>query len=359
MTDTLLPVDTGTLELRVLSGLQAGAALPLEDALTVGAGDEADLLLLDEGIAPVQLRVLRMPDGTLRLEALDDGVGLASGEVLAPGEPVPLAVGEAFRAGTVWLANRPSEDAWDPWTPPATATMPAADAVLVEAPALSSSADDEPGAGMRDDGAPAQPPRAEAPAIVGDVRAGGARRLRSRTTKRPMRALGSVIVASGLLSTMLGVAALVRQASEDEPGAASAGADVARSEPVSSAASATSAASTASAASASPDQAADTAVAARTASRTASATPASDGTAPIAMADRRSEGGRLLVRIPGEGTVTLPFDVRSVLLGAQSHVILTDGRRLDPGDEIGDWRLVDVQPGVLVFDGPRKVRIGW
>jgi hypothetical protein len=80
---------------------------------------------------------------------------------------------------------------------------------------------------------------------------------------------------------------------------------------------------------------------------------------PPTTVDRRGGRGRLQVNIPGDGAVILPFDIQEVMLGSGSHVTLTDGRRIEPGDRVGDWRLAEIRPGTLVFDGPRKVQIGW
>lgn len=112
------------LELRVLTGLQSGAALPLEDSLAVGPEEESDLLLLDDGHAPQRLRVRLLPDGGLLLEALDDGVLLASGAVLQRGESAPLAPGDAFRAGEVWLAVQGAGEPWGPGRRPMSRRLP-------------------------------------------------------------------------------------------------------------------------------------------------------------------------------------------------------------------------------------------
>lgn len=318
------------LELRVLSGLQAGAALPLEDGLVAGSGDEADLLLLDDGIAATQLRVRATPEGGLLLEGLATGVGVATRPDIEPGTPVIVAIGEPFRARTVWLTVRRTSDAWEPWAAPAAAP----DGVTIVA------ASDVP---------------AEAPVIAADPRPGRTREPGAAPARRPMRALGSVIVASGLLSTMLGVAALVRQAVEVEAQAAPAGPEAPAAP---SATSSRSASASASASAQSQDAALDAGPLPGPAA-TASAPAITRDAEPVGRVERAAGGDRLVVRLPDDGTVTLPFDIREVLLGAQSHVVLTDGRHLEPGDRVGEWRLVDIRPGALVFDGPRKVMVGW
>ncbi|WP_431050691.1 hypothetical protein [Roseateles sp. L2-2] len=337
------------LELRVLSGLQSGAALPLQDALAVGAGDDADLLLLGDGGTPARLLVRLAPDGGVTLEPLEAGVVLADGTALSAGTSTALQPGEAFRTGDAWLVVRPSSDAWDAWTPPRL------DAAMAATTAPS------PGDGV-------QTPIAADPIMVADVRT--SRKVpspRSPSAPRPMRALGSVIVAAGLLSTMLGVAALVRQAAEGEVAAGQDGAagtkpDL-RPRGGSRAASST---TTAAAPAASADVPPAVASAAKAVPGSVPApSDAASTRAPAievirgATSDRSGGHDRLLVNVPGDGIVILPFDIQEVLLGSHSQVTLTDGRRLEPGDRAGDWRLAEIRPGALVFDGPRKVQVGW
>jgi hypothetical protein len=68
-------------------------------------------------------------------------------------------------------------------------------------------------------------------------------------------------------------------------------------------------------------------------------------------------GGFTVVR--GDTDITLPFEVREVILGARSKVVLSNGRMLLPGDAVGAWRLIEIKPGVLVFDGPERVLLPW
>ncbi|ANH70972.1 hypothetical protein [Mitsuaria sp. 7] len=355
---TALALEADVLELRVLSGLQSGAALPLDGMLTVGPGDDADLLLLDDAGTSARLCVSLAPDGGLVLEALETGVVLAGGSTLASGTSMPLRPGEAFRTGGTWLTVRHASDPWDAWTPP---------------PAVTASPENEPARGAEDDTTGAMAPDA---AIVAD----DLRPLRSRgrvrsSAPRSMRTVGSLIVAAGLLSTMLGVAALVRQAADGEapqvPGADPAktgtpATDGRRATPAVRAASAV-APLTATSPAMSPASAPGSSGASSPESSTAStmgvATPppslSETAAIPGATSDRSGGRDRLLVNVPGDGVVILPFDIREVLLGADSHVILTNGRRLAPGDRVGEWRLAEIRPGALVFDGPRKVLVGW
>lgn len=93
-------------ELRVLSGLHTGAALPLYgDSWLIGQAEDADLLLSDAGIEAQQCR--------LRLEE--------QRWLLEQGESVELTAGEPFVTGGVWLCVAAAESPWAAFTPPQTA----------------------------------------------------------------------------------------------------------------------------------------------------------------------------------------------------------------------------------------------
>ena len=93
-------------ELRVLSGLHLGAALPLfGDAWLIGQADDADLMLSDDGIASHACR-LRREDETWRLEP-------------ATGEPLPVECDTPFAVGNIWLCVANSETSWAACMPPA------------------------------------------------------------------------------------------------------------------------------------------------------------------------------------------------------------------------------------------------
>ncbi|WP_251977506.1 FHA domain-containing protein [Salinicola avicenniae] len=96
-------------ELRVMSGLHRGATLPLiGDQWMVGAAEEADLVLFDPGIAPRHLRI-RLGD-QWQLECLEgalrDGDGHAHARLDAPALNTPFAI-----AG-IWLCITSADVAW-------------------------------------------------------------------------------------------------------------------------------------------------------------------------------------------------------------------------------------------------------
>ncbi|MPM17307.1 hypothetical protein SDC9_63695 [bioreactor metagenome] len=51
----------------------------------------------------------------------------------------------------------------------------------------------------------------------------------------------------------------------------------------------------------------------------------------------------------------LPFRIRSVVGGANSYVMLSDGSRLQPGGARNGWRLESVEADTLTFSGPKKL----
>ncbi|WP_437614511.1 FHA domain-containing protein [Erwinia sp. V71] len=110
-------------ELRVLSGLHLGAALPLfGDSWLIGQAQDADLLLSDAGVAEQHCRLHREGEHW-RLENLPQG------------DSVPVTAGEAFAVGEAWLCVMAAEAAWSAFTPPAAVTTDTPPAEQQAAPA--------------------------------------------------------------------------------------------------------------------------------------------------------------------------------------------------------------------------------
>ncbi|WP_426444810.1 FHA domain-containing protein [Siccibacter colletis] len=106
-------------ELRVLSGLHLGAALPLfGDSWVLGQSADADLLLSDDGIGSAVWR-LHCHESEWALEQ-------------PGGEQHAIACGTPFTVGPVWLAVA---DADTPWTPFVAPVQQAAASVAAPAPA--------------------------------------------------------------------------------------------------------------------------------------------------------------------------------------------------------------------------------
>jgi len=111
-------------ELRVLSGLHQGAALPLiGEHWLIGSDAAQDLALFDPGVASLHCRLQRAGDGwTLNAE---DGVVC---DEQGHAHPVTeLTLNRNFTLGSVWLCLSAAEDAW-PAVPTLIAATPRSDA---------------------------------------------------------------------------------------------------------------------------------------------------------------------------------------------------------------------------------------
>jgi type III secretion protein D len=98
------------LELRILTGLQRGAAMAVEDAqiLTVGSGDNCDVLILDHGIAEQHL-TLEYQEESLVLTPLDEVRG-DDGDYIT--EAVIVERLHLFYLKGIWVGIADSEDDW-------------------------------------------------------------------------------------------------------------------------------------------------------------------------------------------------------------------------------------------------------
>ncbi|MGP3591685.1 FHA domain-containing protein [Vagococcus sp. WN89Y] len=93
-------------ELRVLSGLHLGAALPLfGDKWLIGQADEADLMLSDERVAARQC-TLHCEDSQWRIET-------------DSGETVSVTIEDPFQVADVWLCVARIDTPWAACMPPA------------------------------------------------------------------------------------------------------------------------------------------------------------------------------------------------------------------------------------------------
>jgi type III secretion protein D len=96
-------------ELRVLTGLHQGAALPLVgEQWLIGSDAEQDLALHDPGVEQLHCRLQRLGD-SWTLNAEQGAIRDDEGHALPITELTPNA---AFVLGSVWLCVSPAEDAW-------------------------------------------------------------------------------------------------------------------------------------------------------------------------------------------------------------------------------------------------------
>ncbi|MEH2921550.1 FHA domain-containing protein [Samsonia erythrinae] len=109
-------------ELRVLTGLHRGAALPLcGNAWRIGAADDADLVLYDPGIAPYHAQ-LEHVSGGWSLSALDGALCNTEGHAVEQIDALPP--GTPFALGQIWLCIVAAETPWPDDDAPSVATEP-------------------------------------------------------------------------------------------------------------------------------------------------------------------------------------------------------------------------------------------
>ena len=98
------------LELRILTGLQRGAAMAIEDTqvLTVGSGDNCDVLILDHGIAEQHL-TLEYQEEALVLTPLDEIRGDDGNYI---DEPIIVERLHLFYLKGIWVGIADTEDDW-------------------------------------------------------------------------------------------------------------------------------------------------------------------------------------------------------------------------------------------------------
>lgn len=383
------PAATGPvlLELRVLSGLQAGAALPLDQPLLVGKGEDCDLLLLDDHAPSHLLELAVGADGGLQLTSMHAGLLLEDGTPVVG--TVDLAPGQPFGLERLWLEVQPMDAPWAAWVDPSERGPVAREPV--DADEWAASDDDAQGLEASDD-ASAPSTRADwhrtadlseplddwmmaadgddspwhiDPASRPAGLAGRATGTRSGTASSLLRGWQRWktwgVVGAGALLTAGGLLALAGQlgmfdaqdpfvstatASERAVGttADAAGPALARpggTPPFSPGRTSATAGISASAGQDLPTRQADP-----------------DPTPLPGRNDRVKSGGGVTV-VRGGVDITLPFEVREVVLGARSRVVLTSGQVLLPGDAVGRWRLMEIKAGTLVFDGPQRVLLPW
>ncbi|WP_028100958.1 FHA domain-containing protein [Pseudoduganella violaceinigra] len=122
------------LELRILSGLHRGASLALGgEHYVIGASDDADVVLLDPGVAG-RHAILRHDGQDWLVAAMEGSVrGAASDQAL---EECLLPAGGCLRIGAVWICIAPPDAPWNE-PPPLPLADAGADQALRDVPAKS------------------------------------------------------------------------------------------------------------------------------------------------------------------------------------------------------------------------------
>nr|WP_113865248.1 FHA domain-containing protein [Brenneria salicis]NMN91784.1 type III secretion protein D [Brenneria salicis ATCC 15712 = DSM 30166]RBP65851.1 type III secretion protein D [Brenneria salicis ATCC 15712 = DSM 30166]RLM31882.1 EscD/YscD/HrpQ family type III secretion system inner membrane ring protein [Brenneria salicis ATCC 15712 = DSM 30166] len=318
-------------ELRVLSGLHRGAALPLSgSSWLVGAADDADLVLYDPGIKSYHCQLTMTPSDTAEavwsLCAREGALCNAEGhavtgiDVLPPGTP--------FAAGQIWLCVVAADTPWQdddpaPLSAAETEETPEAEPVAAE---QSLSADDP---------VPNPPP--------------------PTATRLPLWAKGCYLLLCLLLLVMVGSWQLqesVAMSSAPSPQ--------------------------------------DTRLALGTLPqlnsvlRTMLRERELDEVVKLASSqdritltghltpDTQKKLERMLVQLHQRyrtaltidnrtrlRTTQLPFQIVQVTGGARANVVTADGRRFFVGDEIDNLRLVSINENQIEFNGKQQIKVNW
>jgi type III secretion protein D len=333
-------------ELRVLSGLHRGASLPVdEQPQLIGASDDADVVLVDPGIAQ-RHAMLRLEAGGWSLLAMDGAVKGAQHDAAEDQHALPP--GAAARIGHVWVTVSPGDAPWQdpPPEPPAGSAPPEPPAQdeeqEEEAPEEGPAVDDEPAADTHDE-APAEP--APVP-----VQAAGNPPRRTRMVMLPA-ALGVMLLAVGTYAYSSRTpapapaqVAVVKPAPPRPPTPEElrkafrqrlAEVDLLRRFDMQL------------------DDRAWTLRAALDDEETARFKRILD-----AFVARYKIDFPIDVRIGGPDAM-LPFRVTQVVTGANASIVTDDGQRLYPGDDYRGVRLVAIDGNRLRFNGERAIEVKW
>lgn len=120
--DQPVPMSEDAIVFRVLRGLQSGAVAALGSGRhVIGAGDEADLVLLGRGMVDGHLAVT-LGGAELLVEALDGEVVLADRK-LSPGEQAELPPGVAIEIGDTVIGIGPEDTNWSALPEPGSAIV--------------------------------------------------------------------------------------------------------------------------------------------------------------------------------------------------------------------------------------------
>lgn len=315
------------LELRILSGLHRGATLPLGgERYVIGASDDADVVLLDPGVAE-RHATLRHDGEHWLLAALEGSVHSPASDAVL--EEHALVPGGSLRIGAVWVGV---SAAGTPW---------------IDAPPLSAAAAASPGPAAPQTG----PDAIEAPPAV-------------QPRQRRRRAFFLPALAGTVLA---GVASLALSARPD-PAAAPAVAAAAPEAPV--------------APEAAPEPPNPAALGQAFRKRLADVDMLRRFDLQLEERSWRMKGAldeeetlrfrRILaefvktnhidfpidVQLGGADSL-LPFQIQQLVTGNQASIVTSDGQRLYPGDEYKGVRLTAIDGNRISFAGREPIEVRW
>lgn len=306
-------------ELRVLTGLHRGAALPLSgERWLIGSSADADLALYDPGVETEHCRLERQEDGwslSALQGQLDDAEGHRVSQIAALQADTPFAL-----AG-VWLTLSSANSEWP-------AEPDAVDSPAEQAP-------DE----------PAQAAQADELSAVAEDRTRAAKRSRSWAGPLLVTGLAAAIAASGWILT--GEAAIPAQPAEPEkpvPSLLEGKATLLRM------------------------------IKDRELHERLSLTE-EGGSLVLQGSIKKTERAlvqRMLAQFNqqyGEALKVidrtspliseLPFTIAQINGGLRAHIVTDGGRRIFVGDEIDGLRLVALDDKLLKFEGTQQIEVKW
>jgi type III secretion protein D len=338
------------LELRILSGLQAGARVKLPNgSYRIGQGKECDVVIVGHSVEADAL-LLAITDDAVVATPSQAGCGFGLNDSVF--EPVTLSRGQAFRVGDIWILVDLDDTPW----PPMNSWLEAAEAVEAEQMRVA-----EEGA------SPVEPNDDEGEESV-DPGADDERPL-------PGRRYGKWLVAGWvcILVCGAGMAYVLTSAPLESPPAQDANAAESAVTPAS-------APDGPPAASTSPPSASDALAelnalfAEHKLDKYLAATAEEDKIR--ITGDLDSQQARIFeallvpfVQKYGDGLVInasfhsprryLPFRVKQVVSDSMAHVVTDDGIRIFEGGVYMGYRLVSVKNHKVVFAGERSVELEW
>lgn len=299
-------------ELRVLSGLHQGAALPLlGEQWSIGADDEADLALYDPGIAPRHAQ-LQVSHGHWSVQAQEGLVQDETGAVLA--RIAHLALNREFSVGGVRLCVSSADRAWPLEAAPVSEALPGHP---VSQPAV------------------AQQPRKKTRIIplsllgfvcllllllIGLVM-GPSDNARPPEEKLSRFSERKTLTTAHEVGHQLAVMLKEREMTEQVLLAVSARQVTLNGE--------------------------------------VSAEQVALITRMLERFDASFETAVVIVNKVRALNLELPFKIVQIIGGSKAHVVLVDGRRLFFGDEVDGLRLTAIDNHRLVFEGKRRYEVSW
>ncbi|QTF08178.1 FHA domain-containing protein [Brenneria izadpanahii] len=312
-------------ELRVLTGLHRGAALPLSGtSWRIGADDDADLVLYDPGIS-AQHCLLEKQETNWRLSALDGEVSDAEGHAVA--QIADLPPGTPFALNHIWLCVVAAETPWE--------------------------ADPEPEAPVEREEIAAETPPQEAPDAVQPAAAPPSATVAA--PRLPLWAKSCYLLLSLLLMMMIGswllqesVAMPPAPKPKDTRRMLNSVAQLERT----------------------------LHAMLRERELTDAVKLASTHTRVVLTgqltAEEQKKLERMLLQFHQRYSTTLmvdnrtqlksaqlPFQIVQVTSGPRANVVTDDGRRLFVGDEVNQLRLISIDEHQIVFGGQQQIRVNW